>query len=127
MPAPRRARFELGVLRAITTLLVFQLIGEVIAQAFALPIPGPVVGMALFFIVLSLPRVPADRMREPAQQLLQHLSMLFVPAGVGVMRHYHRVSAEWLAIVAALVLSTVLAIVVTAMTTRWLARRMSAR
>lgn len=110
------------MLQAITILLLFQLVGEVIAQAFALPIPGPVVGMGLFFAALALPRVPAERMREPAQNLLQHLSLLFVPAGVGVMLHYKRVAAEWLPIVVALVLSTVLAIVVTAITTRWLAR-----
>lgn len=110
------------MLNAITILLLFQLIGEVIAQALALPIPGPVVGMGLFFVALALPRAPSERMREPAQQLLQHLSLLFVPAGVGVMLHEQRVAAEWLPIAAALLLSTVLAIVVTALTIRWLAR-----
>lgn len=109
----------------ITVLLTFQLIGEVIAQALRLPIPGPVVGMGLFFAALALPRVPAERMREPAQQLLQHLSLLFVPAGVGVMLHYQRVATEWLPIVVALALSTVLAIVAAAVTTRWLARRLN--
>ena len=111
------------MLQTITILLLFQLVGEVISQIFDLPIPGPVVGMGLFFAALSVPGVPAERMREPAQQLLQHLSLLFVPAGVGVMLHFQRVAAEWLPIVFALVLSTVLAIVVAALTTQWLARR----
>ena len=111
------------MLHAVTVLLLFQLIGEVIAQALALPIPGPVVGMGLFFAALGLPRVRAERMREPAQQLLQHLSLLFVPAGVGVMLHGQRIASEWLPIIVALVFSTVLAIVVTAATTHWLARR----
>jgi holin-like protein len=110
------------MLQAITVLLVYQLIGEVIAQSLRLPIPGPVVGMGLLFITLSLRRVPTERLRESAQNLLQHLSLLFVPAGVGVMLHYRRVAAEWLPIVAALIVSTVLAIIVTAITTRWLAR-----
>jgi len=48
----------------ITVLLTFQLIGEVIAQALRLPIPGPVVGMGLFFAALALPRVPAERLRS---------------------------------------------------------------
>ena len=113
------------MLHAITILLTFQLIGEIIAQALRLPIPGPVVGMGLFFAAMALPRVPSERMREPAQQLLQHLSLLFVPAGVGVMLHFRRVAAEWLPIVAALVLSTILAIAVAAVTTQWLARRLN--
>ena len=110
------------MLSAITTLLLFQLIGEVIAQALALPIPGPVVGMGLFFATLALPAMPSQRMREPAQNLLQHLSLLFVPAGVGVMLHGQRIGTEWLPIAAALVVSTVLAIVVAALTTRALVR-----
>ena len=35
------------MIAALTVLLVFQLMGEVIARALALPIPGPVVGMTL--------------------------------------------------------------------------------
>jgi holin-like protein len=112
------------MLQAITVLLVYQLIGEVTAQFLHLPIPGPVVGMGLLFATLSIPRIPLKRLRESAQNLLQHLSLLFVPAGVGVMLHYQRVADEWLPIVAALIASTVLAIVVTATTTRWLARLM---
>ena len=113
------------MLQSITLLLLFQLIGEIASQVFALPIPGPVVGMGLLFAVLAIPGVPAESLREPAQQLLQHLSLLFVPAGVGVMLHFQRVAAEWIPILAALVLSTVAAIVVAALTTQWLARRLN--
>lgn len=112
------------MLQSITLLLLFQLIGEIASQVLALPIPGPVVGMGLLFAALAIPGVPAERLREPAQQLLQHLSLLFVPAGVGVMLHFQRVAAEWIPIVAGLVLSTVAAIVVAALTTQWLARRL---
>lgn len=117
----------MNVLHAITVLLAFQLVGEVVSQAFALPIPGPVVGMALFFAALNLPQVRFPALRRTAQQLLAHLSLLFVPAGVGVMLHAHRVAEEWLPIAAALVLSTVLAIAVAALTTRWLAHRVAGR
>lgn len=110
------------MLQALTVLLVLQLIGEIISQFFRLPIPGPVVGMGLFFAALSLPRVQSRQLRQTAQKLLQHLSLLFVPAGVGVMLHVQRVAEEWWPIVAALVLSTVLAVAVTALTTRLLAR-----
>lgn len=112
------------MLQAITLLLVFQLAGEVLSQAFGLPIPGPVVGMALLFAALTLPAVRREELRDTAHNLLQHLSLLFVPAGVGVMLHVERVAAEWLPIAAALVLSTLLAVVVAALTMRWLARRL---
>jgi holin-like protein len=115
------------MLGAITLLLAFQLLGEVASQLFALPIPGPVVGMALLFAALRHPRVRAPALRSTAQHLLQHLSLLFVPAGVGVMLHWQRVAQEWAPIAAALVVSTLLAIAVTALTTRWLMHLLNAR
>ncbi|MFL6648552.1 MAG: CidA/LrgA family protein [Sulfurifustaceae bacterium] len=113
------------MLLALTLLLSFQLAGEALSQAFALPIPGPVVGMALLFAAIAQPRMRSEHLRQTAQNLLQHLSLLFVPAGVGVMLHAERVAAEWLPIASALVLSTWLAIVVTALTARWLAQRLA--
>lgn len=110
------------MLQSVTLLLLFQLIGEVISQALDLPIPGPVVGMGLLFAALTQRWMRSQELRDTAQNLLQHLSLLFVPAGVGVMLHVQRVAEEWVPIVVALVSSTVLAIAAAALTTRWLVR-----
>lgn len=101
------------MLGALTLLLLFQLAGEVIVQAAALPVPGPVLGMALLFAALALRGGPSDELRGTANKLLQHLSLLFVPAGAGVMIHFARLGDEWLAIAAALVASTAVTLVVT--------------
>lgn len=108
---------------AITLLLVFQLVGEVIAQTFSLPIPGPVVGMALLFAALAMRGGPSPGLRTTAQGLLQHLSLLFVPAGTGVMLHFQRMSDEWLPLVASLLVSTAITIAVTALILRLLIQR----
>ena len=104
------------MLHAIGALLVFQLAGEVISQLLGLPVPGPVLGMALLFAAMGAVPALAQRMRDTANALLQHLSLLFVPAGVGVMLHAQRVAAEWVAIVAAVVVGTAITLVVTALT-----------
>jgi holin-like protein len=106
------------MLNAITLLLLFQLAGEAIAIFFVLPVPGPVIGMALLFGAMAWRGGPSLPLRESAQNLLQHLSLLFVPAGVGVMLHFQRMADEWLPIVVALVASTLLAIVITALVMR---------
>ena len=110
------------MLAALTVLLVCQLVGEVVVVAFGLPVPGPVVGMALLFLALSLRGRVSDDLRDTANGLLRHLSLLFVPAGVGVLVHFQRLGAEWLPIVVALVASTVITIGVTALVMRWLQR-----
>ena len=115
------------MLRALTVLLGFQCLGEVVALATRLPVPGPVLGMAALLAWLGLRPAAATGLRDGAHALLSHLSLLFVPAGVGVMLHVRRLADEGLAIGVALVTSTALAIVVTALvvdrTRRWLDRR----
>jgi holin-like protein len=99
------------MLHGWAVLLVFQLVGEILARAAGWPIPGPVVGMALLLVAL----------RGVSSGLLSHLSILFVPAGVGVMLHAPRLAAEWPAVVVSLVVSTAAAVAVTG----WLAARLS--
>ncbi len=111
------------MLRSLTLLLLFQLTGEVLTRFFALPVPGPVVGMLLLFVALILRGGVGGELRTAAQNILAHLSLLFVPAGVGVMLHFHRLEGELLPIAAALVASTLLAVAATALTLARLGRR----
>ena len=64
------------MIAALTQLLLFQLAGEVIAHGFGLPIPGPVIGMALLFLFLVLRQGPSHELQQTSQGLLQHLSLL---------------------------------------------------
>ncbi len=110
------------MLAAFTLLLVYQLAGEAIVHFAGLPVPGPVVGMLLLFVTLLLRGSAPDWLRDTCQALLAHLSLLFVPAGVGVMLHFQRLGAEWLPVAVALVASTVVTIGVTALAMKWLQR-----
>ena len=97
-----------------TVLVLCQLAGEALVAAAHLPIPGPVCGMAFLFGVLVWNgRVPED-LGKTANALLSNLSLLFVPAGAGVMLHFKLLAGEWPALGAALVVSTLLTIAVTA-------------
>lgn len=111
------------MLSALTLLLVYQLIGEITVRALGLPVPGPVVGMALLFLTLMVRGGPSDTLRGTASTLLQHLSLLFVPAGTGIVLYGDRLGAEWLPLTAALIGSTFLAIAVSALLLKALSRR----
>ncbi len=112
----------MAILHALALLLAFQLIGEAISFALVLPVPGPVLGMTLLLLAIALRRDLLARLRPTTTTLLTHLSLLFVPAGVGVMVHGARLAAEGPAIVVAMVVSTVLALAATALTVRALLR-----
>ena len=114
------------MLAALTQLLLFQLAGEVIAHGLALPVPGPVIGMVLLFAFLVLRQGPSHDLQGTSQGLLQHLSLLFVPAGTGVMLHLHRLQDEWLPILMSLVVSTAVTLAITALLLKALAPRQAA-
>ncbi|MEN7528530.1 CidA/LrgA family protein [Cupriavidus sp. 2SB] len=111
------------MLQTFAILLVFQTVGEVISYALRLPVPGPVIGMLLLFGWLVFDNRLLPVIQGSANELLKHLSLLFVPAGVGIMVHANRISSEWMPIIIALVVSTWVAIAVTALVTRALMRK----
>lgn len=114
------------MLSALTTLLLFQLAGEVLVVLLGLPVPGPVVGMALLLAVLMLRGSPPAQLQHTANGILSHLSILFIPGGVGVMLYLPRLAEEWWPILASLVVGTATTLVVTALVFRALMRRWAA-
>ena len=103
---------------ALAILLAFQLLGELLVHLGGLPVPGPVLGMVLLFLTLLGRGALPESLRSTAQTLLSHLSLLFVPAGVGIIQHGARLAEEWLAVAIALLLSTLLTVAVTALVMR---------
>ena len=106
----------------LAILLSAQLIGEVASRALHLPVPGPVIGMALLLAAFLLHPPLHARMSPTGQGLLANLSLLFVPAGVGVMNHMGVLGREGPALLLALVGSTALALTAGALTFVALAR-----
>jgi len=115
------------MLEALTIILACQLLGESIVVATGLPLPGPVVGMALLFIGLLIRGGVPKKLGQVAGSLLDHLSLLFVPAGVGVMTHLSLLEREWWPISLSLVFSTLLTIAITAWVMNVLVKRQEKR
>ena len=117
------------MLAALTWLLLYQLTGEILVHVLDLPVPGPVIGMALLFLTLMIrgygERPIPRALQQTANTLLQHLSLLFVPAGTGVMLYLQLIMDEWLPISVALIISTIGGMTVTALILRALTRQKS--
>jgi putative effector of murein hydrolase LrgA (UPF0299 family) len=110
------------MIEAILVLLGCQLAGEVLSRGLGLPVPGPVIGMALLFAGLQLrsalkpDAAPVETLPlgVVATFLLAHLSLLFVPAGTGIVAQFAVLADHGLGLIAALVVSTALTLAVTA-------------
>jgi holin-like protein len=105
----------------LLVLLGFQLLGEGLRLALHLPLPGPVVGMLLLAAVLAArsagsPPQGADsgRLDRVAGLLLEHMGLLFVPAGVGLVAELPLLRQEWAPLLGGVLGSTLLGLVTTA-------------
>ena len=123
------------MIRGIFALLLCQLAGEILARSLGLPAPGPVIGLALLTLWLWLWRrlkpfsdaeLAASDVGKAAGGLLSSLSVLFVPAGVGVVQYLGLLRDQGVALAVALVVSTVLTLLATVgvfvAVKRWLAK-----
>lgn len=112
------------MINALIILLLCQLAGEVIVRTLSLPVPGPVVGMLLLFIGLLARDSLVDRVEETTQYILRNLTLLYVPAAVGVMVHLALLQQEGLAIMLTLAGSLLLTVIVTALCMNLLLNRL---
>jgi holin-like protein len=113
------------MIASLSLILLCQLAGEVIVRGLVLPIPGPVLGL-LFLLLLLLARdrfaalargpLQDDGVESASRVLLANLSLLFVPAGVGVVQKLDLVAEHGLAIAVVLAISVVLTLLVTVAT-----------
>ena len=111
------------MLLSLGLILLCQLIGEAIARGTDVPVPGPVIGLALCVLLLlardALVRWMPAELRDgtfeaTGRGILSHLSLLFIPAGVGVVQRLDVLGSNALAITVSVVVSTILGLVVTA-------------
>jgi putative effector of murein hydrolase LrgA (UPF0299 family) len=113
------------MIASLSLILLCQLAGEVIVRGLGLPMPGPVLGL-LFLLLLLLARdrfkvlargpLQRDGVESASRGLLANLSLLFVPAGVGVVQKLDLVAAHGIAVAAVLVVSVVVTLLVTVAT-----------
>lgn len=105
---------SMNVLRGFALLLVCQTLGELFVRGLRIPLPAPVVGMGVAWVMLSVPALRAP-LGAAADVLLTHLSLLFVPVGVGVVAHLSQLQAHGMAFAVVLLLSTWIGLAVTSL------------
>ena len=113
------------MLAAFTLILVCQIAGEAIVRGAGLPLPGPVLGMLVLFLLMRLRLPLPSEVNNLADLLLKYLALLFVPAGVGAVQFLDRLGTQGVRLAAVILLSTVISLAVTALTFAGLAHIMS--
>ncbi|RHZ93113.1 CidA/LrgA family protein [Cereibacter sphaeroides] len=98
----------------LTLLLLLQLAGEALARGAGLPVPGPILGLLMLLALFAARQRLAERLRPTNAAILSYMSLLFVPAGVGIVGHLGLLADEAVPLLVTLVASTVLALLAAA-------------
>ena len=113
------------MIASLSLILLCQLAGEVFVRGLGLPMPGPVIGLMLLLVLLLardrfdvLARGPlqGEGVESASRGLLANLSLLFVPAGVGVVQKLDLVAEHGVAFVGVLAISVMVTLLVTVAT-----------
>lgn len=101
------------LIMGMSVLLACQFLGELVTRGWGLPVPGPVIGMVILLIALLVwGKVPGS-LRSAGEGLLRYLTLLFVPAGVGLIAHFELIGKDLWPIIVTLVVSTAVTLAVT--------------
>lgn len=115
------------LLRGLTWLVLFQLLGTAINHLFLAILPGPIIGLVLLLGFLILRGEVGAPLSEAASSLLRYLPLLLVPPAVGVMVYAADIAADFWAIAGALVLSLLLSMAFVGLLMERMTRRQARR
>jgi len=101
-------------LKAFLTLCLCVFAGEILHLVTHVPLPGAVIGLVLLLIYLVIRRGPDPELHKVSSALLQNMTVLFLPAGVGLMTQLPALEKDLWPIGVAIAVSTILGMFVTA-------------
>ncbi|MDR0847289.1 MAG: CidA/LrgA family protein [Lactobacillales bacterium] len=111
------------IYKEVLIILVFSFLGEIISKLSGLPVPGSVIGMVLLFAALMTKVVKVRQVENVGKFLLENLTILFVPAGIGLMLHFDVILRHWALIIIIIAVTTILAQGVIALTVQKIKRK----
>ncbi len=110
------------MVKGLIWLLVFQFVGVLVADLMGWIVPGPVIGMALLFVLLLMIKTP-PALSQVSEPIIKHIALLFLPPSAGLFFLPDSIYQQWLALAAAMVVGTAISITVCALLLKWMCRQ----
>ncbi|RPK16078.1 CidA/LrgA family protein [Priestia endophytica] len=115
-------RFSLIALQILFLYFLYKS-GTFVALVFHLPVPGSIVGMLILFLLLQFKLIQAKWVSEGANWLLSYLSLLFVPATVGIIDYLPFFASKGILTIFIVIISTFLVMMTAGLLTQYCARK----
>ena len=73
----------------------FSFVGDTLSNSLHLPVPGSILGMIFLFLALQFKVLKFTDVDEVGSFLINNMTILFLPAGVGIMAKWSLISDFW--------------------------------
>ena len=104
-------------------ILIISLVGEAISFGLHLPVPGSIIGLILLFVALQLKWLRVRHVNIVGKFLLTNMTILFLPAAVGIMEKFDVIAPVWLPIILIGCVTLVVNLVLTAVVVNYIKQR----
>ena len=115
-----------GILRTLkqfSIILLILFIGQILQQKYGLPVPGTVIGMMILLFLLITKIIKIENIDKITKVLLDHLTLFFVPVGIGIITLFDKVKDIWCPLLIILFVSTIIVMAVTGLIVQILDKR----
>lgn len=110
-------------LRQFGIILFISLLGELLRVVIPLPIPASVYGLVLMLLALTTGILKVHQVKEASAFLIEIMPVMFIPAGVGLLKSWPALQPIWIPVVLIVVVTTILVMVVTGKVTQGVIRK----
>ena len=100
-------------LSQLFVLITITFIGELLAKFIPLPIPGPIYGLVILFLLLQFKVVRLDQVEDTGNFLISMLSVMFIVTGAGLLSSWNLIASNLITYIVMLFVSTILVMGVT--------------
>lgn len=105
---------QFGIILAVTC------VGEIMKYFIPLPIPGSIYGLILMFVLLLTKVIKVDHVKETGEFLIEIMTLMFIPAGVGLITSWSQLQPFLVPLLVITVVSTFVVMIVTGKVTDFL-------
>ena len=106
----------LRLLKGFSIIITIQIISDFIVKLTHLPIPGSILGLVLFVLLLKFKIVNKNHVEDCVNLILKYMPLLFVPLFVGVVSCYDIFKNDLLKLLLIIIISTFIVLLFTALT-----------
>lgn len=94
------------MLNEFIIIFLINYIGIIISNIFNLPIPGTIMGMILFFILLYTGFLKIEKVENAVNALLLNMTILFLPPAVRILDSIHLLSGQFIKVLILIIFTT---------------------